>query len=748
MKYFSALISVVLCAYTGVAQMGEEVGPLTGNPVLQAKGKKSEAKINVGTFDSTFIYTSDTIDLPFFDEFSSNNFQTYNAGYGDVGVTSDQKFRLLDNVTSVPLPEGVFYTEQQTFRRTVDLEAGTITDVNFPPSQIKVGDLSEYPVVYATTNVYPPYYIYDTLEFTAVPDPSPDTVWIVGPEIFQDSATQFFATINDSTLLWLEDEAYHNYTMAKDPWSLGVVTFDGLDENGYPYAFGSTTTNYADHLTSKPIDMSVVDASDSIYFSFMTQSEGLCDPPEAIDSLILEFYAEDLNQWNHVWSMSGGSLDTFRLTHIPVLNGDYFKRGFQFRFKNYGGLSGSLDHFHLDYVHLGSIPGVGGYVDTSLRDVAFSYPINTLLEDYTSVPWDHYKNLVTPSSVMTDSMPIIMANSFPGDIGANDGITEVYYNAAFEGSTLLISDFLCDNVNDNYFGNSIPHSNHDIAASYVFDQTKPGISQTFDMRSAVTAGATNFAGNDSTWSQQVFENYYSYDDGSAELAYGTTGAQSRLAIQYTPYEADSLIGVMIHFVPSVVDVSDKLFLLTVWDDNNGKPGNVLYEDDIFFPRSPEYKFQRNIFTYYFLADTMKLPINGTFYIGWRQFDPERLNVGLDMNIVNNDKTFYSVDNGVSWDQSSFPGSVMIRPVFSTGMDVSLAIKTIEDDANVLLYPNPTTSEVTISMDGTFDGVEVYNVQGRMLMRSEESTVDLSGHPKGMYFFKIDGVSRVYKVIKD
>ena len=55
-----------------------------------------------------------------------------------------------------------------------------------------------------------------------------------------------------------------------------------------------------------------------------------------------------------------------------------------------------------------------------------------------------------------------------------------------------------------------------------------------------------------------------------------TGAQARLAIKYDAYESDSLVGMYIHFVPTVEDVSNKLFLLTVWDNNNGFPGNVLF----------------------------------------------------------------------------------------------------------------------------------------------------------------------------
>ena len=94
---------------------------------------------------------------------------------------------------------------------------------------------------------------------------------------------------------------------------------------------------------------------------------------------------------------------------------------------------------------------------------------------------------------------------------------------------------------------------------------------------------------------QKFQNYYSYDDGSAEAAFGPTGAQSRLAVKFDAYEADSLIGVAMHFVPTVNDVSSNLFLITVWENDNGNPGSVLYEDDIFFSKNVFFGLDRSIF---------------------------------------------------------------------------------------------------------------------------------------------------------
>ena len=739
MKHLFAAIFVLLINYT--FGQGESTAPLTSNPdIYKAVKQKKGIEKSGTTFDSTFIYYSDTLSLPFFDEFSKNHFQTYNASYSDPGVTFDKKYRILDYNTLLPITNDKYFTAQQTFRRIYDLTTSTYIDELFDDTLYKTCSLASYPVTYATTSLYPPYYIYDTIGGTDVSD----TIWITNPEYFQDSATQFFSTINDPNSYWLDNKVYHNYRYGVNPWSLGVATFDGLNETGYPYAIESTVTNYADYLTSKPINMAGYDAGDSVYFSFLVQPEGLGDIPEASDSLVLEFYAKDLDQWFSIWSMSGAATSDFKVGHIRIEDPKYFKKGFQFRFKNYGALSGSLDHFHLDYVHLREF---SGYQDTLFKDFAFSYPIGSLLKDYTSVPWDHYVN--NSAGKMNDSVQVVVHNASNLPENNQNGLVEVSYNGVPEGNYTLNATILSGG-NINYGPQTTYTSYHDFSAGYQYDITKMGNKQRFDILATAAAQFPNLAQNDSTTGHQYFANYYSYDDSTAEAAYGPTGAQARLAVKYDAYEADSLVGMYIHFVPSVNDVSNKLFLLTVWDDNNGEPGNVLYEDNVFFPRQPEYGSNRNQFITYYFMDTMKVAVGTTFYVGWRQFDPDRLNVGLDRNIDHSEKTFYSLNNGVTWIQSAIPGSVMIRPIVSTSMDNELGVQEHQHSiASAVIYPNPTSNEISVRVEnGLFKGLEIYNLQGKLILSSDVESVQLLDQPAGMYFVRVIGVDGMFKIIKN
>jgi hypothetical protein len=728
---------MVLIGIPSAFSQGEEMGPMMENSDLKGK-KKTMEKSNPETFDSTFIYTTDTLSLPFFDEFSKNNFQNYSQNFLAPGVTSDKKYHILDDITGLPVSNTTLYTAQQTFRRIFDNATLTYIDENFPATTFQVGDLSTYPVVYASTDLFPPYYIYDTIGSAG--DLS-DTIWIDNPEYAQDSATQFFMTINDPSKLWLDAYAYHNYRFAVAPRSLGVVTFDGLDEQGYPYAINTAITNYADKLTSKPIDMSALNAGDSVYFSFLYQSQGFGDIPEDSDSLVLEFYAKDLDQWNRVWSASGATVSDFKAANINISSVDYFKKGFQFRFRNYGSLSGSLDHFHIDYVHLRPL---SGFQDTIFKDFAFSYPIGSLLKDYTSVPWDHF--VANPVGHMNDSLPITVHNGSPLSENNLNGEVKVSFAGVNEGTFIMNAQTLSGG-NINYGPRETYLSYHDLSGGYVYDISKPGNQQNFDLLATAGAQFPNLAQNDSTFGIQYFGNYYSYNDGTAEAAYGPTGSQARLAVQFDAYVVDSLIGVQFHFVPSVSDVSDKLFLLTVWENNNGLPGSVLYEDNIFFPRSPVYGSGRNHFETYYFDDTSKISVGSSFFVGWRQFDPERLNVGLDRNNDHSDKTFYSLDGGVNWIQSQIPGSVMVRPIFSTSLDAELSAEQNEI-SEFVAYPNPVLDVLTIQVNPTkVENISVYNTQGNLMYSGVETSLDMSTFTSGVYFIRVQSMGNPVQTLK-
>src|SRR5690606_6406547 len=122
----------------------------------------------------------------------------------------------------------------------------------------------------------------------------------------------------------------------------------------------------------------------------------------------------------------------------------------------------------------------------------------------------------------------------------------------FPGQTLSNGDL-------NYEPRTTYYSYHDLGTTYQFSTGMANDTMVaFDHEFTATAPFAQLTNaNDTTRGQQVFANYYAYDDGSAELAYGINGEQARLAVQFTSWEPDSLVAVQMHFVPTVLDHSDK-----------------------------------------------------------------------------------------------------------------------------------------------------------------------------------------------
>lgn len=720
------------------------ISPITANPDLFGK-KKVILKSLSNSFDSTIVYVTDTLTLPFFDDFSKNNFQKYETNIGDAGLTEEQYYRMLDVNSQVPLADGTKLTDTKTYRSEYDPILDTTILYYFDSIVFLYDDLAVYAPNYLSTFAYPNYILIDTLDGSG--DPA-DTLW-VDADYEQASAIAFIKNISDPTKFWLNEQAYHNYRFSVNPWSLGVVTFDGLDEYGYPYNFGGIANQVNDILLAKPMDLSGYSPADSVYFSFLYQKEGFGDKPEMDkDSLFVEFYSPVTGTWKRVWRTNGGALTDFQVAHIPLTNVDYFQKGFQFRFGNYSSPAGALDHFHIDYVHLRD---QSGYQDTLFKDFALVYPISTLLKDYTSVPWKHYR--ANHNDKMSDSVRFTVRNGSELTENNLNGLVNVYHEGNLEGSFTLNASTLSGG-DINYGPRTTYESYHDFSTGYFFDPNLTNDTLAyFDYLGTATAQFPNNPVNDTTFGRQVFENYYSYDDGTAEKAYGITGVQSLLAVKYDAYQADSLIGVQIHFVPTVIDLSNDLFLLTVWDDNDGKPGDVIYEDEFYYPRQPIYTNGRNEFHTYVFKDTMKVGVGETFYVGMRQIDEDRLSIGFDANHDNADKTFWSVNGGGNWYNANYPGSVMIRPIVSSLMDYTLGIETNElvaVDYDFTIYPNPTRSVVNIRLENTTNesSFQILDLNGRVIKEfTGTSQVDVSTLQSGIYLVNRIEQKQVVKVKK-
>ena len=261
----------------------------------------------------------------------------------------------------------------------------------------------------------------------------------------------------------------------------------------------------------------------------------------------------------------------------------------------------------------------------------------------------------------------------------------------------------------------------------------------FVLKSEIITSAFDSSQNNILKYDQIFNNYYAYDDGTAEAGYGLTGTGTkygRIAYKFYPEKPDAIIGVNIYFNRTFNDASQKYFWLNIWQQaDNGFPVDTTYYS--LESQRPEYENQLNKFHYYQFPDSVF--VTDTFFVGWTQTTEDLLNVGFDFNNIANQNLYFNLGNG--WRQSQIEGAVMIRPVFAGDYTppVSKNNKTIP----IKIYPLPATIELTVEIPREFRknkiSILIYDIYGKSVYQSENFTknsINVSKYKQGIYFLKI------------
>lgn len=575
-----------------------------------------------------------------------------------------------------------------------------------------------------------------------------DTIYIREPEY-------------DDETVWIDNYAFRNSTYPINPPSIGVATLDGVDETGMPYNFVTGLPyGVADYLTSKPIDLAAYEPSNNLFLSFYYQAQGRGNAPEQNDSLILQFRTPT-NEWRNIWYVEGDELSIdsmFKQVMVPLDSTIWFEKGFQFRFMNYATLSGNVDHWHIDYVYLKSLRTIN---DTLPNDVSIIYPIGSVLKKYQSMPWSHFK--ADTLTAMGDSSIIFLKNHTQDVV--NVALEKIIYDE--EKVELFHPQTEATNAspftfcsNNNASCNSTIPLQADLNAFFFPTIGNTNDSAEFEVLSLIRPdpGHNIITSNDTVRFNQLFHNYYAYDDGTAENGYGLE-IQSPTGVSMAAYRfnmpiEDKLRGVRFYFNPQLEDVSQKLFSLMVWTGGE-TPETLVYQKDSL---SPVYSPGLNYFRTYTINDTDLVLQPGNFFVGWMQLSNYRMNVGFDRNLTANENMFYNILGG-GWLQSQLPGAWMIRPVFSSDTlppDVfSIEENEVMSEFNV--FPNPASDEVYIvAMNETGNSnnyfVNIFNSTGSMVKQvsSLPRSVSISELAPGFYFINIQNKEtqeqKTYKLV--
>lgn len=528
---------------------------------------------------------------------------------------------------------------------------------------------------------------------------------------------------------WADRQVFVNNTFSVNQPSLGIATFDCLDENGLLYDDASLTVFGADSLTSLTIDLDYP-PGDSIYLSFLYEAGGIADMPESDDSLTLSFWAPEEDKWYSIWRTRGEIESGFHRAMIPVTESRFLKNGFRFRFSGYASLSsalsepsqaGNADQWNIDHVFLDR---ARSFDDTVLHDVALTLPQRSLVKEYEAMPWKHFRQAYL--SLMSPTAAIRYRNN---DTIVRNVTRHVKIKDLYTGTVVYDKDAGASNVSPDeaivYDAPLLYTYNTTGSDSAMFLVTVSLITDEFDRKE-----------NDTIKYAQRFSDYFAIDDGSAEAGYGINGQGSRnaaAALLFRSYTADSVSGISICFNDAYNNANQRAFDIMVWADNNGQPGTLLgsTEGPVADPGS-----ELNGFTTY-MFDT-PVSVSGNFWIGWRQLSETFLNAGLDMN-TNPAGRQYFLFSGV-WSASQVAGTVMMRPVMKgSGTSTSSENGTIINDL-FRVFPNPTTGSITLlpADDAPDDFViDVISAGGaRVVSFDHTEHPDLSRLAAGTYFLLV------------
>jgi hypothetical protein len=545
------------------------------------------------------------------------------------------------------------------------------------------------------------------------------------------------------TSIWLDDEVYINRGFAISPISIGVATFDGLAANGYPYNFfAGVASQPADTLTSKPIDLSAnntITVGDSVYLSFYYQPQGFGNDPQHDDSLMLEFKVPQDTTWTYIWSKHGRALasgdSSFNLVMIPITNPSFFKRGFQFRFRNYASINAAADQWNLDYVYLNTSRTAH---DSIFADVAWVYNGASLLKNYTSMPWRQY----TSSEIRTNTNNLIRNNDVVRrslnyhyqQLNLTTGAVLNQFDGASNIYPFLTNKIYTDCDVSIGCVNSVTITASNFPST-LSGPTKLGIKHYYTISDFIPQNDTLLVVGD-------FSNYFAYDDGTAESELGLRNASgAQFAIKFTLNVADTLGALDIYFDPFITNAELYGFYLNVWNDNGGTPGSLIYTGNSLF--SPVYeKKGPNVFARYYL-DSPRLLSAGTYYIGFTQPSDSVINIGLDLNNNSQSNTFLKYAGTIVWQTSSIAGAIMMRPVFGNNIINPNSINVYSDiNTTISVYPNPVNDKLylqsQIFKNPNKVSYQIMDIFGNTILEGNYSLsdyIDVSSLASGVYFIK-------------
>ncbi|MEL6537684.1 MAG: T9SS type A sorting domain-containing protein, partial [Bacteroidota bacterium] len=477
----------------------------------------------------------------------------------------------------------------------------------------------------------------------------------------------------------------------------------------------------------------------SLYLSWYWQKQGNGELPDAEDSLRLEFLdAEGI--WQSIWSVTGEvevaiNEWTFESIQIPF---DLWHGQFQFRFTSYARRTANFDSWHIDYVYLDVWRTEN---DPIIRDRTLVSAPGSIFGEYSALPRHHFdpSQDVSPISARIDNLSA--SNPFVFRLLAtltnddtDDVVAEIQDFSNFIGQEQIDvalqapdGDAIATALNQQDSALNLRLSVRLISNDTLLESEDPveGTTQ-YDPRNPLSA-------NDTLSRKFTLDNYYAYDDGTAEYIAGMATVGGSVVYEYEVREPDTITHIDAYF-PAVKGNNQtptiQLILLSALDDAE----ESLLSTSTITLRPSE---TTNAFFRYPLAEPVV--VEGTVYLGWRQQTNSFIGVGLDKSSDSGPRMYSNIRG--EWTQNELvEGNLMLRPVLDRVVpDTTVTSLPGYEEEWLKLYPNPARDECYI--EGNLLSVQIVDNMGRLIaLRPERITAqryrfDLASLPRGMYYLR-------------
>ncbi len=558
----------------------------------------------------------------------------------------------------------------------------------------------------------------------------------------------------DTTKQWnsvLSTGVYVNATLAINPPTYRVVTFDGLDNLGQFYGDGQGIT---DQLYSDTLDLSEFSEANDIYLTFYWQAGGNVEKPDVGDSIRLQFYnpsADTANgrPWEKLWSKQGSdnlATTTFTQEYFKIEQ-RFLTSSAIFRFQSFGDEDGPFDAWHLDYIYMDKNRTEEEIIENGYDDAAFTNDVSSFLLPFSSMPVHQF--LLNNDLIENQQTSLTYLNQLPPDPITEDSILNLYgAEITYTLEILINSQFLVDdreksagilsndlNFIDLTLGLTDPNNPLELNEldftplaqfdSVVLESTVYLLPNRVGTSVLDEDGIIDLTINDTIRNQYLFHDFYSYDDGTAEYAVGVNERGDQVGVQFWVEEPDTLTHIDIYF-PNIAPSSEGETLtlriyknLTDQFPMRSEPINITTGAEI------------NEFTSYQLS--RPLIVTDTFYITYEQDANQYIGVGFDRS--NPEASQYIYENITDeWVRNErIQGALMIRPVFKKVEDFTLGAP--DETRKPLVFPNPTHGIIKISSN--YQWVHLRSISGQLLRSESMNDLhDFSEFAPGLYLLSI------------